>query len=68
MYRSEIDTDNLKDGQLVICKCPEWNDEGFQIATWNKRIQEFEYCGQPNDMFHDTVTHFACLDEDGEFI
>ena len=53
----------LKHGQMVICKCPEWNEEGLQIATWNG--VEFEYSGQQNDSFHGLVTAFIPIDEDG---
>lgn len=51
----------LNNNQLVLCKCPEWSDEGFQIAFWNG--SEFEYSGQPNDMFNEYVVSFVPLDE-----
>jgi len=64
MYEDREESKNLKHGQLVLCKCPEWNEEGYQVATWNG--SEFEYSGQPNDMFNDLVVGFIKLDEDGE--
>lgn len=63
MYKPLEETKNLKRGQLVVCKCPDWNEEGFQIAVWNGR--EFEYSGQQNDWFNEYVEEFAKLNDDG---
>jgi len=54
----------LKYKQLVICKCPDWCSEGFQIGYWNGR--EFDYDECPNNMFDETVISFMLLDDDGE--
>jgi hypothetical protein len=64
MYVGLERTKDLKYGQMVLCRCPKWNDEGYQVATWNG--EEFEYSGQPNDMFNDLVIAFVKLDEEGE--
>ena len=63
MYKRVEEAVKLKRGQLVVCKCPEWNDEGFQIATWEG--EEFEYSGQPNDMFNELVVAFLPIDGNG---
>lgn len=55
-YYNLNETSRLKYNDMVIAKCPEWNEEGFQIATWNGK--EFEYSGQSNDMFNGLVTGF----------
>ena len=39
--------------RLVICYCPDWNEEQYQIATWDG--EEFGYSDQPNDMFNEKV-------------
>jgi hypothetical protein len=41
MYKGIDEAKKLNYDQLVICRCPEWNDEGYQIATWNG--EEFEF-------------------------
>jgi hypothetical protein len=51
-------------GQLVICRCPNWNEEGYQIATFNG--SEFEYNAMPNDMFNENVIAWSPLNEDGD--
>ena len=63
MYKKVEEAGILDCDQLVICKCPEWNDEGFQIATWSGK--EFEYSGQPNDMFNELVVAFLPIDGNG---
>jgi len=40
-------------GRLVLCYCPEWNEEGYQVAVWKGK--EFTYGGQPNEMFDGLV-------------
>lgn len=56
----------LNVGDLVLTKCPGWCPEGFQIATWNGSI--FEYESQPNDWFDKDVTEFMILSEDGDVL
>ena len=51
----------LKSNQLVLCVCPKWNYEGFQVAKWNGK--EFEYSNQPNSMFSESVISFYPLTE-----
>jgi predicted transcriptional regulator len=53
-----------KEGQLVICRCPDWCDEGYQIATFEDN--EFQFSGQSNDQFNDLVIAWTPLNEDGE--
>ena len=55
-----------KDGQTVVCKCPDWCEEGYQIAKWDGRI--FRYESQPNLMFNNYVKKWAEFEEveDGE--
>jgi len=36
-----------------LCYCPEWNEEGYQVAVWKGK--EFTYGGQPNEMFDGLV-------------
>lgn len=62
-YLGLNETKNLKRNQLVICRCPHWNEEGYQVAVWNGK--EFEYSGQQNDMFNGLVTAFIRLDDEG---
>lgn len=53
----------LEFNQKVICKCPHWNEEGFQIAFWNG--DEFEFDDQPNYLFDKQVIEFCPIDDDG---
>lgn len=64
MYKGISEAKKLICNQMVICRCPHWNDEGYQIAIWNG--DEFEYSGQPNDEFNSLVIAFMPIDEDGE--
>lgn len=64
MYKSKKETSKLRHNQLVICRCPNWCDEGYQIARWNGK--EFEYNSDPNGTFNDYVIAFLPLNEDGE--
>jgi hypothetical protein len=57
-------TNKLLEDQMVIAKCPEWSDSGYQIAFWNG--EEFFYDDQPNEMFNDDVIAFLPLTDDGE--
>lgn len=64
MYKGIEEASKLKRYQMVICRCPSWNDEGYQVAYWNGT--EFEYSNQPNEMFNENVIAFLPIDEDGE--
>lgn len=63
MYHNKRESSKLSFGQMVLCRCEDWCEEGFQVAKWNGK--EFEFGGQPNDMFDGLVTEFMCLDTDG---
>ncbi|MDM1548736.1 hypothetical protein HX096_12820 [Empedobacter falsenii] len=67
-YYSVNEKKLLKDEQTVICRCPEWNDEGYQIAVYSKSDDEFWYSGQPNNMFNDLVIAFCPIDINGKLI
>ena len=43
--------------RVLICYCPNWSDEGYQIATWNGK--EFVYDAQPNEWFSENVEAWA---------
>lgn len=62
-FYSKSQAKNLDYNQKVICRCPNWNDEGYQIATWNG--EEFEFSAQPNNMFDENVIAFCPIDDDG---
>lgn len=47
--------------QLCLCKCDNWNEEGFQIAVWDG--EEFIYDNQPNPYFNRHVTYFMPISE-----
>jgi len=64
LYKNIDQAKDLKFNQLVLCKCPEWNEEGFQIATWNGN--EFEYSMQSNELFNSLVVSFMVLNKNGE--
>ena len=49
-------------GQLCVCRCPDWCELGYQVATWTGT--EFEYPEQPNYMFNDSVIAWLPLDCD----
>jgi len=55
----------LEHRQMVICRCQDWNEEGYQIAQYDKHDNTIWYSGQPNDGFEDCITAFAKLSEDG---
>lgn len=46
--------------KTLICSCPDWCDEGFQVAKWNG--ERFYYSAQPNEMFHGLVKEWAILE------
>ncbi len=60
VFRSIEHKKLLKKHQLVLCQCPDWNEEGFQVAIWNGL--EFEYSTQSNSMFNDCITAFIPLE------
>lgn len=64
MYKGKSEAYKLNRGQMVICRCPDWCNEGYQVAEWNG--EEFEYDAQPNGAFDSTVVAFLPIDEDGE--
>lgn len=53
-----------KDGQLCLCRCPEWCEERYQVAIFEDGI--FHYSNQPNEYFDKKVIAWIPLDEDGE--
>lgn len=53
-----------KDGQLCLCRCPEWCEEGYQIAIYEDGI--FHYSDQPNSYFDKKVIAWMPLNQDGE--
>jgi len=56
----------LKHRQMVICRCPEWNEEGYQIAQYDATDESIWYTGQQNDNFESCIVAIAKLDEDGK--
>jgi len=54
----------LSYNQMVIARCPNWCDTGYQVCKWNG--QEFYYDDQSNDMFNEDVIAFMPLNNDGE--
>ena len=48
--------------RLLIAKCPQWSDTGYQICEYTGA--EFYYTDQPNDNFNSTVVRWALLPED----
>lgn len=63
MYYGLNKSASLKRNQLVICRCPNWCDEGYQVAKWNG--SEFEYDSDPNGTFNEYVIAFMPLNSDG---
>lgn len=53
-----------QEGQLCLCRCPEWCEEGYQIAIYEDGI--FQYSDQPNGYFDRKVIAWMPLDQDGE--
>jgi len=53
-----------KEGQLCICRCPNWCEEGYQVAVFEDG--EFQYDAQPNSWFHREVIAWLPLNSDGE--
>ena len=47
--------------RLLIVKCLDWNEEGFQICKFNG--EHFYYSDQPNDCFDDWVEDWEYLDK-----
>ena len=35
MYKGVNETEGLRDGQTVLCRCPHWCDEGLMVGFWN---------------------------------
>ena len=55
-----------KEDTIVICRCPNWNDIGYQIAKFEN--DKFCYDDQPNERFDENVIAWTPLNEDGEQI
>ena len=60
MWKIELNWTSVNDasrlptiGKPLLCKCPLWNDVGFQVATWDGT--EFSYEDQPNGNFSQCV-------------
>ena len=53
-----------KTGQLCICRCPDWCEEGYQIATFDG--EKFDYDAATNSFFDENVIAWLALNEDGE--
>ena len=51
----------LKRGDLCLCVCPDWNEEGYQVAVW--KGDKFEYSSMPNDMFNEHVVDFELIED-----
>jgi len=64
MYYRKEESKRLKYNQMVICRCPNWCDEGYQVGRWNGK--EFTYEADPNGWFDRDVIAFMPLNEDGE--
>ena len=62
MYKGR--NENPKHGQLCICRCPKWCDEGYQIAYWDG--DKFDYSCSPNSHFDEHVIAWFALDKEGE--
>lgn len=62
MYRSI--TQQPRNGQLCLCRCPQWNDEGYQVARYEDG--EFGYNDQPNHAFNLCVIAWLPLNHNGE--
>lgn len=56
--------ENPEQGQLCFCRCPNWNDSGFQITRYASK-KGFYYEDQLNPLFNDYVEHWYPLNEDG---
>jgi len=63
-YYSYPKTKPVNEDQMCICRCPNWCESGYQIATWDG--ERFDYADSPNDMFDRDVVAFFPLNEDGE--
>ena len=59
IWISAKDERKPKRGQIIICFCPEWNEERYQIAQWSVSQKEFCYESQPNDMFNEHVESWS---------
>jgi hypothetical protein len=52
-----------KDGQLCLCRCPDWCHEGYQVANFED--DKFSYDSDPNGTFNNYVIAWLPLNEDG---
>jgi hypothetical protein len=50
-----------KYGVNVLCYCPDWNDSGYQVATF--KAGKFEYDEDPNGSFGDHVEKWTLFME-----
>lgn len=60
-YKLEKPNNNLI-GAMFVVNCPNWNEEGWQICTWNG--SSFEYSSQSNDDFDSLVDGWIVFDID----
>lgn len=56
-----IPSEELTDGQRAVCKCPEFCDEGFVVATWDADEQKFTTSWHDGEDFHGFVTEYLPL-------
>lgn len=54
------------DGQLCLCRCPGWCDEGYQVAVFEDG--EFHYSGESNNWLNEYVIAWMPIDREGELI
>jgi hypothetical protein len=46
---------------ICLCKTPEWNNEGYQVARFNGK--KFDFDGSPNDMLEGCVEGFIVIED-----
>ncbi len=57
---TRIDDKTPATNVLLLAKCEGWNNFGYQVCKFDG--ESFYFSGQPNDMFHEYVTHWALID------
>lgn len=50
----------LKDGEMYICKCSDFCEEGFVLAIWNGT--KFYTSVDHNEEINDYITEYAFVD------
>lgn len=63
IYYTNPNEGTPKVGQLCLCRCPDYCEEGYVVATFDGMV--FDTLGSPNDALNEHVIGWIALTENG---